>query len=204
MPEFSAGPDRLEQIADETWRQRQRLDQLAQETQTITARLKTLTQMEQPLHLLARCRADLQEQAAALGRMSQTLDTVAGLYRRAEESVLQAGDSGTFLFPELEFTISLVPKLAPVIVPEAWRQMLDNLQRLLKEIPLPETADLLLAERMTLVQAIGGMNPLLLPATVAGVVERCDWWYGNDTAGRMCSTGVVPMLSSDILHQLQT
>ena len=53
MPEFSARLDQLEQIADETWSQRQRLDQFVEETRDIAVRLKTLTQMDRPLLLLA-------------------------------------------------------------------------------------------------------------------------------------------------------
>lgn len=71
VPEFFARPERLEQLADEAWREGRQLDRLAQETRDVTDRLKMLTQMEQPLHQLARCCAAMQEQAAALGRMSR-------------------------------------------------------------------------------------------------------------------------------------
>lgn len=57
---------------------------------------------------------------------------------------------------------------------------------------------------MTLVQVIGNMNTVLLSLTVAGVVERCGWWYGNEVAGQICATGVVPMLCRDIVRQMQS
>lgn len=200
MPEFSARPDRLEQIANEICHQRQQLNQLAQETREITTQLKMLTQMEQPLHLLAQCHVAMQEQIAALGCMSQTLDTVGRLYRRTEESVLQAGDGGTYLFQQ----IGIMSNPLPEILPDTGQQLLETFQRLLKEVPPQESVAFPLAERMTLFQVIGSMNPRMLPVTIAGVVERCGWWYGNDIAGRMCNTGVVAMLSDNIIHQLQT
>ena len=94
VPEFFSFFYRLEQFAEQAWREGQQLNQLVQETRNVTDRLKMLTQMEEPLHQLARCCVAMQEQAVALGRMSRTLDMVAGIYRHAEEEVIQssAGD----------------------------------------------------------------------------------------------------------------
>lgn len=194
----------MEQIADEVWRQRQQLDRIAQETRDVATRLKMLTQMEQPLHVLAQCCTAMQEQAAVFGRMSQTLDTVAGLYRHAEESVIQSGESGGALFSQAGFVTGLIPNVPPSVSPGAWQQMLDIFQKLLREIPLQESAAFPVAECMTLVQVIGNMNTVLLSLTVAGVVERCGWWYGNEAAGQICSTGVVPMLDRAIICQMQS
>ena len=44
----------------------------------------------------------------------------------------------------------------------------------------------------------------LVGLTVAGVVERCGWWCGNEAAGQICSAGVVPMLDRDIIRQMQS
>lgn len=198
MPEFSARLDRLEQIADETWNQRQRLDQLAEETRDITSRLKTLTQMEQPLHLLVQCRNAMQEQAAALGQMSNTLDTVITLYRRAEQSNLQTDTSSLSPFLQAELVDILGPR-TPVHVPEnTWHGILYDLQRLLDRIAEP-----VFLERSALLWNLCDASTPPLPVTVTGVLERCGWWYGNTAARGMCNTGTVPMLDSSIIHQLQ-
>lgn len=204
VPEFFARPERLEQLADEAWREGRQLDRLAQETRDVTDRLKMLTQMEQPLHQLARCCAAMREQAAALGRMSRTLDTVAGLYRHAEESAIQSGEGGVSPFSQAEFVIDPITYGPPSVPPGAWQQMLDTFRKLLREIPLLESTAFPVAECMTLVQVIGNMNTVLLSLTVAGVVERCGWWYGNEVAGQICATGVVPMLCRDIVRQMQS
>lgn len=204
VPEFFARPDRLEQFADEAWREGQQLDRLAQETRNVTDRLRMLTQMEQPLYQLAQCCVAMQEQAAALGRMSRTLDTVAGVYRHAEESVIQSSEGGGVPFSQAGFVTSLIPNVPPSVSLGAWQQMLDTFQKLLREIPLQESTAFPVAECMTLVQVIGNMNTVLLPLTVAGVVERCGWWCGNEAAGQICSTGVVPMLDRDIIRQMQS
>lgn len=204
VPEFFARPERLEQLADEAWREGRQLDRLAQETRDVTDRLKMLTQMEEPLHQLAQCCVAMQEQAAALGRMSRTLGTVAGLYRHAEESVIQSSKGGESPFSQAGFVASLIPNVPPSVSPGAWQQMLDTFQKLLREIPLRESTAFLVAECMTLVQVLGNMNTVLLSLTVAGVVERCGWWCGNAAAGQICSTGVVPMLDRDIIRQMQS
>lgn len=204
VPEFFARPDRLEQFAEEAWCEGQQLDRLAQETRNVTDRLKMLTQMEETLHQLVQCCVAMQEQAAALGRMSRTLGTVAGLYRHAEESVIQSSEGGGSPFSQAGFVASLIPNVPPSVSPGAWQQMLDTFQKLLREIPLRESTAFLVAECMTLVQVLGNMNTVLLSLTVAGVVERCGWWCGNEAAGQICSTGVVPMLDRDIIRQMQS
>lgn len=204
MPEFSARLDRLEQIADETWNQRQQLDQLAEETRNITSRLKTLTQMEQPLHQLAQCRNALQEQADALGRMSNTLDTVITLYHRTETATLQQGDS-IFLPPKRAELVDILGPRTPVSVPQTtWQGMIEDLHRVLNEIAAPIYAETQSLQNMVLLRNLRDAGTLPLSVTVAGVLERCGWWYGNDAARRMCSTGTVAMLDSGTLHQLQT
>lgn len=203
MPEFSARLDRLEQLADETWSQRQQLDRLAEETRDITTRLKTLTQMEQPLHLLAQCRSAMQEQADTLGRLSDTLDTVVALYRRTEQAVLQTGEGGV-VPPDQAELLELLGPMTPVFVPPSiWNGMIEDLQRLLKEIAAPIHAETQPIPTMVLLRNLSEASMLPVSVTVAGVLERCGWWYGNTTARRLCNTGTVSMLDSDILHQLQ-
>ena len=204
VPEFFARPDRLEQFAEQAWREGQQLNQLVQETRNVTDRLKMLTQMEEPLPQLARCCVAMQEQAVALGRMSRTLDMVAGIYRHAEEEVIQSSAGGGSPFLQAGLVAGLIPNVPPSVSPGAWQQMLDTFQKLLKEIPLRESTAFLVAECMTLVQVIGNMNTVLLSLTVAGVVERCGWWCGNEAAGQICAAGVVPMLDRDIIRQMQS
>ena len=208
MPEFSARLDQLEQIADETWSQRQRLDQFVEETRDIAVRLKTLTQMERPLHLLAQFCDTMQQEAESLGRMSGMLDAVIGLYRRAETANLQARDGGASLatlFQQADILPdSLVPKTSEHIAWDIWQEMIEDLKQLLEESSFKMNART--PDTETLLQILRDVESFPQPATTgiaAGVLERCGWWYGNAGARRMCNTGTVSMLESKIIRQLQ-
>lgn len=208
MPEFSARLDQLEQIADVTWSQGQRLDQSAEEARDIAARLKTLTQMQRPLHSLAQICDALQLEAEALGRMSSVLDAVSGLCRRAETANLQACDgrvSLDVLFRQADILPdTLVTKASEQIPSEIWQEMMEDLKQLLEEGSLQmhtRTPDL---ETLLQILRNADRDPHLAPAEiVAGVLNRCGWWYGNAGARRMCTTGTVSMLDSNIICQMQ-
>lgn len=208
MPEFSARLDPLEQIASETWSQRQRLDQFAEETRDIAARLKMLTQMERPLHLLAQFCDTLQQEAEALGHMSGMLDAVIGLYRRAETANLQACDGGASLAALFQqasiLPDSLVTKESEHIAWDIWQEMNEDLKRLLEERSCKmntRTSDI--ETLMHILRNADSFPHLATTGIVAGVLDRCGWWYGNAGARRMCNTGTVSMLDSNIIRQLK-
>lgn len=96
MPEFSVRIDQIERIADETREGRRKLDLLTQECRDVARSLRTLTQMEHPLRQLGLACGAMEEQSAALTRMSSALDAAAGLYLRAERQICREAGGGAF------------------------------------------------------------------------------------------------------------
>ena len=187
MPEFSARLDQIEQIADVTWNQRERLNQLAAETQEISQRLQTLTQMEGPLHQLATCRRAMEEQAAALGRMTDTLDTIAGLYRRTEQDNCRAaGDLSDLLWE--------VPLPLPIPVgprdneDDPLSQLLDRIDVLFK----------MLTGNLTTCSNFDPAGQMRREA-----LQRVLWWLGDRTGTTVAPAPSI-MLGSEIMGLFQT